>query len=67
MSSDISLKTKKLLEWLRVKENFDIAENIFQKNQTRYEEITFLMESEKVDFKTFIMKLIQKHEQAISG
>ena len=66
MSKTVSHTTKKLLEWLVVRENVEIAENYFNHNQAKFEEISFLLETEKVNFTTFIRKLIQKHEQAIS-
>jgi len=65
MSKTISHKTKKLLEWLLVRENIEQAQNDFEHNQAKFEEISFLLETEKVNFTTFIRKLIQKHEQAI--
>lgn len=67
MSKNLSHKTRKLLEWLVVRENIEIAENYFMNNQSKFEEISFLLETEKVNFTTFIRKLIQKHEQAISS
>jgi len=67
MSKNLSLKTKKLLEWLVVRENVEIAENYFQSNRAKFEEISFLLETEKVNFTTFIRKLLEKHEQAISN
>jgi hypothetical protein len=66
ISKTISHTTKKLLEWLVVRENVEIAENYFNHNQAKFEEISFLLETEKVNFTTFIRKLILKHEQAIS-
>ena len=45
---------------------FEQIENYFNHNQAKFEEISFLLETEKVNFTTFIRKLIQKHEQAIS-
>ena len=67
MSKNLSHKTKKLLEWLVVRENVEIAENYFQSNRAKFEEISFLLETEKVNFTTFIRKLLEKHEQAISN
>ena len=66
MSKTISHKTKRLLEWLVVRENIEVAENYYNHNQAKFEEISFLLETEKVNFTTFIRKLVQKHEQAIS-
>ncbi len=62
----ISHKTKKLLEWLTIRENVEVAENIFVNNRNQFEEISFLLETKKVNFTSFIRELIQKHEQAIS-
>ena len=66
MSKTVSHTTKKLLEWLVVRENVEIAENYFNHNQAKFEEISFLLETKKVNFTSFIRELIQKHEQAIS-
>ena len=66
MSKTVSHTTKKLLEWLVVRENVEIAENYYKHNQAKFEEISFLLETQKVDFTSFIRELVQKHEQAIS-
>lgn len=66
MSKTISHKTKRLLEWLVVRENIEVAENYYNHNQSKFEEISFLLETRKVDFTSFIRELVQKHEQAIS-
>ena len=66
LNDRISLKTLKLLEWLTIKENLYVAENIYVNNKQKYQEITYLIENEKCNFITFICNLIKKHEQAIS-
>ena len=66
MSKTISHKTEKLLEWLVVRENIEVAENYYENNRSKFEEISFLLETQKVDFTSFIRELVQKHEQAIS-
>tara|TARA_B100001094_G_C18070705_1_gene739870 strand:+ start:371 stop:745 length:375 start_codon:yes stop_codon:yes gene_type:complete len=66
LNKEISKKTKKLLEWLSIKENLEVAENIYNNNKNKFEEVTFLLESEKINFTTLVRKLIHKHEQAIS-
>ena len=66
MSKTISHKTKKLLEWLVVRENIEVAENYYENNRSKFVEISFLLETQKVDFTSFIRELVQKHEQAIS-
>jgi hypothetical protein len=67
LNDKISQKTLKLLEWLAIKENLDVAENIYLNNKQKYEEISCLLESVNCDFITFIRNLIKKHEQAISS
>ena len=66
LNKEISKKTKKLLEWLSIRENLEVAENIYNNNKNKFEEVTFLLESEKINFTTLVRKLIHKHEQAIS-
>ena len=66
LNKEISKKTKKLLEWLSIKENLEVAENIYNNNKNKFEEVTFLLESEKINFTTLVRKLIHKHEQATS-
>ena len=66
LNKEISKKTKKLLEWLSIKESLEVAENIYNNNKNKFEEVTFLLESEKINFTTLVRKLIHKHEQAIS-
>lgn len=67
LNDKVSLKTRRLLEWLCIKENFEIAENIYNNNKSKFEEISFLIENERTDFSTFIRRLIKKHELAISN
>ena len=66
LNDDISLKTKKLLEWLTIKENLEVAENVYINNKNKFEELSFLIENQKTNFTSFICNLIKKHEQAIS-
>lgn len=66
LNNDISLKTKKLLEWLSINENLEVAENIYLNNKHNFEELSYLIENERTTFITFIRNLIKKHEQAIS-
>lgn len=67
MSDTPSSKTIKLLQWLTIKENLDIARDYYNSHQDKFEDCKYILESKHIDFNTLIKNLIKKHEQAISN
>ena len=61
LSSKISDKTKKLLAWLQIKENLTEAERVFRENKEDFADLSILLEMRKVDFRSFVNHMIQKH------
>ena len=61
LSSTISDKTKKLLAWLQIKENLSEAERVFHENKEDFADLSILLEMRKVDFRSFVNHMIQKH------
>ena len=61
LSSKISDKTKKLLAWLQIKENLLEAEKVFHENKEDFADLTLLLEMRKVDFRSFVNHMINKH------
>ena len=61
LSSKISDKTKKLLAWLQIKENLLEAEKTFHKNKEDFADLSLLLEMRKVDFRSFVNHMINKH------
>ena len=61
LSSDISDKTKKLLSWLQIKENLLEAERVFHENKEDFADLSLLLEMRKVDFRSFVNHMINKH------
>ena len=61
LSSAISDKTKKLLAWLQIKENLTEAEKVFHENKEDFADLSILLEMRKVDFRSFVNHMIQKH------
>ena len=61
LSSDISDKTKKLLAWLQIKENLLEAERVFHENKEDFADLSLLLEMRKVDFRSFVNHMINKH------
>ena len=61
LSSKISDKTKKLLAWLQIKENLTEAEKVFHENKEDFADLSILLEMRKVDFRSFVNHMIQKH------
>ena len=61
LSSNISDKTKKLLAWLQIKENLLEAEKTFHENKEDFADLSLLLEMRKVDFRSFVNHMIQKH------
>ena len=61
LSSKISDKTKKLLAWLQIKENLLEAEKTFHENKEDFVDLSLLLEMRKVDFRSFVNHMIQKH------
>ena len=61
LSSTISDKTKKLLAWLQIKENLTEAEKVFHENKEDFADLSILLEMRKVDFRSFVNHMIQKH------
>ena len=61
LSSKISDKTKKLLAWLQIKENLLEAEKVFHENKKDFADLSLLLEMRKVDFRSFVNHMIQKH------
>ena len=61
LSSNISDKTKKLLAWLQIKENLLEAEKTFHKNKEDFADLSLLLEMRKVDFRSFVNHMINKH------
>ena len=61
LSSKISDKTKKLLAWLQIKENLLEAEKVFHENKEDFADLSLLLEMRKVDFRSFVNHMINKH------
>ena len=61
LSSKISDKTKKLLAWLQIKENLLEAERVFHENKEDFADLSLLLEMRKVDFRSFVNHMINKH------
>jgi hypothetical protein len=61
LSSKISDKTKKLLAWLQIKENLLEAEKTFHENKEDFADLSLLLEMRKVDFRSFVNHMINKH------
>ena len=61
LSSKVSDKTKKLLSWLQIKENLLEAERVFHENKEDFADLSLLLEMRKVDFRSFVNHMIQKH------
>ena len=61
LSSNISDKTKKLLAWLQIKENLLEAEKTFHENKEDFADLSLLLEMRKVDFRSFVNHMINKH------
>jgi hypothetical protein len=61
LSSSVSDKTKKLLAWLQIKENLLEAERVFHENKEDFADLFILLEMRKVDFRSFVNHMIQKH------
>ena len=61
LSSNISDKTKKLLAWLQIKENLSEAERVFHDNKEDFADLSILLEMRKVDFRSFVNHMINKH------
>lgn len=61
LSSTISDKTKKLLAWLQIKENLLEAEKTFLENKEDFADLSLLLEMRKVDFRSFVNHMINKH------
>ena len=61
LSSNISDKTKKLLAWLQIKENLSEAERVFRENKEDFADLSLLLEMRKVDFRSFVNHMINKH------
>ena len=61
LSSKISDKTKKLLAWLQIKENLLEAEKTFHENKKDFADLSLLLEMRKVDFRSFVNHMINKH------
>ena len=61
LSSKISDKTKKLLAWLQIKENLLEAERVFRENKEDFADLSLLLEMRKVDFRSFVNHMINKH------
>ena len=61
LSSKISDKTKKLLSWLQIKENLLEAERVFRENKEDFADLSLLLEMRKVDFRSFVNHMINKH------
>ena len=61
LSSEISDKTKKLLAWLQIKENLLEAERVFHENKENFADLSSLLEMRKVDFRSFVNHMINKH------
>ena len=61
LSSKISDKTKKLLAWLQIKENLLEAERVFHENKKDFADLSLLLEMRKVDFRSFVNHMINKH------
>ena len=61
LSSKISDKTKKLLAWLQIKENLTEAEKVFHENKKDFADLSTLLEMRKVDFRSFVNHMMQKH------
>ena len=61
LSSNISDKTKKLLAWLQIKENLSEAERVFHDNKEDFADLSLLLEMRKVDFRSFVNHMINKH------
>lgn len=67
LSSSPTSKTIKLLRWLTIKENLDLACEYYNAHPDKFEDCKYILTSNKIDFNTLVKKLIQKHEQAISN
>ena len=61
LSSEVSDKTKKLLAWLQIKENLLEAEKVFHENKEDFADLSLLLEMRKVDFRSFVNHMINKH------
>lgn len=61
LSSTISEKTEKLLQWLQIKENFDDAVSYYQNNIEKFPEIESMLQTRNSSFNVFVKHLINKH------
>ena len=67
LSNTPTSKTLKLLKWLTIKENRELACEYYNSHPEKFEDCNYILSSNKIDFNTLVKKLIQKHEQAISN
>jgi len=67
LSNTPTFKTLKLLKWLTIKENRELACEYYNSHPEKFEDCNYILSSNKIDFSTLVKKLIQKHEQAISN
>jgi len=65
LSNTPTSKTLKLLKWLTIKENRELACEYYNSHPEKFEDCNYSLSSNKIDFNTLVKKLIQKHEQAI--